>query len=146
MTASCYSVNSPSAERKHDYSNCISQLQSAAAQAISSKASSSPANMVSPGDTISMPAPVMLRNNKFNQSMNSNHSINTLNMTNSNHHHHHHQQQQQQQQETLNSFLGKLNDTGSQSQHHHNVLSTFNKELSSPSTTSTSGEMRSQVL
>lgn len=76
----------------------------------------------------------MLRNNKFNQSMNSNHSIHTLNMASTS------------QQETLNSFLGKLNDgTAGSKQQQQTVLSTFNKDLSSPSTASTSGNTANQV-
>ena len=131
LATSVYSVNSPSVERKHDYSNCISQLQSAAAQAISSTL---PAKMNANGVTCTAaakpnamtdlsPGPVLFRNSKFNQSLNSSHSNSNIN-----------------NQQVLNSFLVKLNEGTSSnvnaavnSQPQQAVFSTF-KDLNSPTT------------
>jgi hypothetical protein len=122
---STFKSSQPINEIKNDYSNCISQLQSAAAQAISStlhqQNSYMNGNNLSPSEMgthfadsnmiHSAPAPVLFRNNKFNQSLNSNHSH-----TNTN-------------QQQLNNLLLKLNETSStvnnQTQDHQQVLSTF---------------------
>ena len=132
LVTSAYSVNSPSVERKHDYSNCISQLQSAAAQAISStlpakmnaNSVTCPAAAKSNAIADLSPGPVLFRNSKFNQSLNSSHSNSNVN-----------------NQQVLNSFLVKLNEGASgnsnaaaNSQPQQAIFSTF-KDLNSPTTT-----------
>ena len=78
------SITTPNSDIKHDYSNCISQLQSAAAQAmvhISHSNSTASTNFSSFSGSLSPPAnapiaaaPILLRGSKLNQSQNSIHS------------------------------------------------------------------------
>jgi hypothetical protein len=120
---STFKATSPSNEIKHDYSNCISQLQSAAAQAINHQQNSShmAGSNLSPSEVVgshfshltdsisnSAPAPVLFRNSKFNQSINSNHS--NTNNNNGNH---------------LNNLLLKLNENTSNYQNNQPIMSTF---------------------
>jgi len=89
--SSSLGVTSPNNDIKNDYSNCISQLQSAAAQAMGhmnhsnntpatsfssfSGTLSPPSNStVNASANLNMPAPILLRGNKLNQSQNSIHS------------------------------------------------------------------------
>ena len=89
--ASNLGITSPTSEIKNDYSNCISQLQSAAAQAMGhmnhsnntavtsfssfSGTLSPPGNSTTNASTnLNVPAPILLRGNKLNQSQNSIHS------------------------------------------------------------------------
>ena len=84
-------IISPTNEIKNDYSNCISQLQSAAAQAMGhmnhsnntpvTSFSSFSGTLSPPGNStviastnLNIPAPILLRANKLNQSQNSIHS------------------------------------------------------------------------
>lgn len=113
---STFKATSPTNDIKNDYSNCISQLQSAAAQAINSSLHQQNSYLtgsnLSPSEigthyselSNSAPAPVLYRNNKFNQSVNSNHS-------NNNQH--------------LNTLLLKLNENSSNHQNNQPIMSTF---------------------
>lgn len=121
---STFKATSPTSEIKMEYSNCISQLQSAAAQAINSSlhqqnsflagSNLSPSELgshftesSSSSSSTAPLAPVLFRNNKLNQSLNSNHSV-----TQTNH--------------QLNNLIQKLNEnTASLNQVSQPVMSTF---------------------